>query len=36
MGNLIFKKGKERVESSVKSFYDLSANDIDGKLVNMN
>jgi glutathione peroxidase-family protein len=36
MGSLMFYKGKEKVKSGVSSFFELSAKDIDGKVVNMN
>ena len=35
MGGIFFKKGTEKLNSTVKSFYELKANDIDGNEVSM-
>ncbi len=35
MGSLMFYKGKEKLKSGSTSFFDLSAKDIDGKVINM-
>jgi hypothetical protein len=35
MGSVMFKKGIEKVKSPSSSFFDLSAKDIDGKVINM-
>jgi hypothetical protein len=35
MGSFVFKSGTEKIKSNAKSFYELSAKNIDGEIVNM-
>lgn len=34
MGSIFFKKAKEKLDKPLKSFFDFSAKDIDGNMVN--
>ena len=34
MGSIFFKTSKEKLEKPLKTFFDMSAKDIDGNMVN--
>ncbi len=36
MGSVMFKKGIEKIKSPSSNFFELSAKDIDGKVIDMN